>query len=631
MPSSQAGSAPGVIAVGEPKANSLVAKLLKEWGREVTPTDPGREGYLLEVRSDMALVAGSDLRGTWYGVQALLELLRWKDDRLALPCVCVRDWPEFEVRAMMLTLGVRNQMDFLRHTLRRVLPRMRMNMVFIGGASLGKVCWPSHPEIAYPTAFTPEDIRELADLARENFIEPVPHVQGFGHTGPLKQSHPELLVPAKTRQPCFDITKPAVRDFVFDIYGDAIDAFKAQHYFHVGFDEAQGLQLISKDRDPAEIVSHHITEVSQWLEKRSLRMIMWADMLLDSERFGESSAANSLKEHYGNVNTAPAIDRIPKSIILANWYYRGAEEHPQLEYLTKLGFHVFPTTWWLPENNHNFLRSAHEAGLKWASGSSWMYCAATNPSMMNCLVGEYAWTPNRPPLAELDYEPLGLLCRWMKPPRPSDARCTQTPIDIRRSMNRSYTDDVPGDDKGWLDLGAERDLSAVESGRRRLGRYVFDVQPAGERGGCVLVRGPGSSLKGAPTSATIEVGRACDSLVFLHTAHFLDYSPRALGSYEVKYADGDVVTMPLHNAINIGPWLRTKQFGWWRRERLNGHYLETERAWVGYTLAGDEVDLVAFEWVNPKPEAVVAAVKLTLSDRSPDLAVGLFALTAVRQ
>ena len=620
------------IVVGERETNAEAQRLLSRWAVKLSPEDPGPDGYVLEVRPGAVVVAGSDAAGTWYAVQSLLQLLRWDDERLVLPCLSVRDWPDFEVRGMMLTLGSRTQMDFLRHTMRRVLPRMKLNMVFIGGASLGKVSWPSHPEMAYPTAFTPADIRELADLARANFIEPVPHVQGFGHTGPLKKSHPELLAPgSKSRQPCFDITNPQAREFVFDIYKDAVDAFKPKQYFHVGFDEAQGLQLICKDQAPADVVAKHITATARWLEQRGLTMIMWADMLLDYEQFGQSSAAHSRAAHYGNVDTAPALGLIPKSILLANWYYRGAEDHPQLDHFAKAGFQAFPTTWFMPENNYNFLSSAAKRGIKWAAGSSWMYCSATNPAMMNSLLGEYAWTVNRPPLDELDYEPLGILADWLKAPRPSDAPCVQTPIDIKPAMNRSYTDDVPGDDRGWMDFGAEQDLSALSPGKRRLGRYVFDVQPPREGKGCVVVRGPKANRPGLPTSVVVQVGRSCDSLAFLHTAHYLDYGPRTLGEYVVKYADGQEDHVPLRNAINIGPWLRPLGLGWYKAERLRGHYAGSDRVWVGDTLNGDEVDVVAHEWVNPRPDAAIASVTLKATDGSRDLAIALLGLTAIER
>ncbi len=623
------GNAPPAIFIGRPAANARLAALLDARGIRVDATTPGPEGYVLDVRPDAIALAGSDPAGTWYGVQTLLEASRWHEGRLAVPGLTVRDWPEFEVRGMMLTLGSRTQLDFLKHTLRRVLPRMKLNMVFIGGASIGKVKWPSHPEAGTDTAFLPEDIRELADLARANFMEPVPHIQGFGHTGPLKNSHPELLIPGKSRQPAFDIRKDEARQFVYDIYADAIAAFRPKRYFHVGFDEAQDLNEIAKPDEIPGLVAHHVTEVSNWLEKRGLRMIMWADMLLDHERFGDSSAAHSMAPYFGNANTAPAIDLIPKSIMLANWYYRDAEQHPQIEYLQAKGFDVFPTTWWQDANNHNFLRSAKQAGLTWASGSSWMYCAATNPAMMNMLLGEYAWTPNRPTLDALDYEPLGKLAEWMKAPRVSDTPCEQAPIDLRAAVNRTCADDVPGDDRGWLDLGADWDLSALKPGPRRLGRYQFDVCSTAGGTGCVLVRGPDMPLENVPTDVTLTVDRSCDALVFLHALHHLQYNPRTAGQYAVTYADGQTTAIDLRHTINIGPWLRSKQWGWWRAERTRGHYWQSERAWVGSTRAGDEISLCATEWRNPRPEVAVASVRIKMTDNSPDMALGLFALTAL--
>jgi len=360
-------------------------------------------------------------------------------------------------------------------------------------------------------------------------------------------------------------------------------------------------------------------------------MIMWADMLLDYEQFGQSSAAHSRAAQYGNVDTVPALGLIPKSILLANWYYRGAEDHPQLDHFAKAGFQAFPTTWFMPENNYNFLRSAAKRGIKWAAGSSWMYCSANSPAMMNSLLAEYAWTVNRPPLDKLDYEPLGIFAEWLKAPRPSDTPCVQTPIDIKPAMNRSYVDNVPGDDRGWMDLGEAQDLSALSPGRRRLGRYVFHVLPPGEGTGAVVVRGPKASRPGLPTSVGVPVGRACDSLAFLHTAHYLNYGPRTLGEYVVKYADGQEEHVPLCNAINIGPWLRPLGLGWYKAERLRGHYAGSDRVWVGDTLNGDEVDVVAHEWVNPRPDAAIASVTLVATDGSRDLAIALLGLTAIER
>ncbi len=602
-------------------------------GRTGDPTDPGPEGYRLEARPDGVRVLGADERGAWYGVQALMGLLRWDGDALQVPAVSIRDWPDFRTRAMTLTLSRSDDMPFLRTTLRRVLPRMRINMIFVGGASRGRVAWPSHPEVGTEGAHTAEDIRELAELARENYIELVPKVQGLGHTGGLISSHPELLVDKSAgRTPCFDFTRPETQGFIFDLYQDAIDATRTERYFHVGFDEASGIQLIAEreGRPAAELVAEYITLVHDWLAERGLTMIMWSDMLLARETFGGTSAANSGNASYGSPDTAAALDLIPKSVVQANWYYGGAEEHPQLAYFRDKGFEVFPTTWFLAANNYNFVRSAHRLGLDWVAGSSWMYASARSPGMMGELLGEYAWSAERPALDELDYEQFSLMAKWLKPPRPSDVPCEQTPLDISAAMNRSYVDEQQGDEKGWLDLGALRDLSALEPGRRQMGRYLFDIVEPGDGRGCVMVGGPTATLPGIPTSATVPVGRRCDSLVFLHTVNYLNYGPTRVGVYAVRYADGQTVEVPLSNAIDIGPWRRPERFDrWFGKPRLCGHYFRAERAWVGFTRAAEEVDLTACEWVNPRPEVEIAEVTVEASVPGEDGALALLAVTAV--
>ncbi len=493
-------------------------------GRTGDPADPGPEGYLLRSGPDGVQVLGADERGAWYGGHALMGLLRWEGDDLQVPAVSIRDWPDFRTRAMTLTLARNDDMAFLRTTLRRVLPRMRINMVFLGGASLGRVAWPSHPEVGTEGAHTAEQVAELADLARENYIEPIPKVQGLGHTGRLISSHPELLVDRSAgRTPCFDFVRPQTRQFIFDLYQDAIDATRPERYFHVGFDEAAGIQLIAEreGRPAAELVAEYITLVHDWLAERGLTMIMWSDMLLDRDTFGQTSAANSGNPSYGSPDTAGAIHLIPKTVVQANWYYRGAAEHPQLAYLRDRGFQVFPTTWFLAENNYNFVRSAHRLGLDWVSGSSWMYSSARSPGMMGELLGEYGWSPERPALDQLDYEQFSLLANWLKPPRPSDLPCEQTPLDLSAVMNRSYVDEQEGDERGWLDLGAMRDLSALEPGRRQMGRYLFEIAEPSDGQGCVILGGPRAGLPGVPSSATVPVGRRCDSLAVLHTVNLL--------------------------------------------------------------------------------------------------------------
>ena len=73
--------------------NPLVRECCTRERVDVTSQSPGAEGYVLYVGEREVLVAGSDERGAFYGVQSLRQLIR-KDERgVRIPGVRVRDWP----------------------------------------------------------------------------------------------------------------------------------------------------------------------------------------------------------------------------------------------------------------------------------------------------------------------------------------------------------------------------------------------------------------------------------------------------------------------------------------------------------------------------------------------------------
>ena len=67
---------------------------------------------------------------------------------------------------------------------------------------------------------------------------------------------------------------------------------------------------------------------------------MWADRLLDDKTFGYGEWEASQN------GTGPAIDRIPKDIIMCDWHYETRPKgYPSLAYLQEKGFRLLPSTW----------------------------------------------------------------------------------------------------------------------------------------------------------------------------------------------------------------------------------------------------------------------------------------------
>ena len=68
-------------------------------------------------------------------------------------------------------------------------------------------------------------------------------------------------------------------------------------------------------------------------------MLMWGDRLIDANvmKYGKWEASEN--------GTAPAIDLIPKDIIICDWHYEQRTDYPSVRYFQEKGFRVWPAGW----------------------------------------------------------------------------------------------------------------------------------------------------------------------------------------------------------------------------------------------------------------------------------------------
>lgn len=214
----------------------------------------------------------------------------------------------------------------------------------------------SHPELRAGGALSRAQARRLADACRKNGIRPIPELNCLGH-----QSWDKHTAPLLTKYPQFDETPgqfpdnkgiycrswcplhPEVNRIVFALMDELIEAFAADA-FHVGMDE---VFLIGsehcprcKGKDPAELFAKAVNDYHAHLVgQRKIEMLMWGDRLLDAKvtGYGEWEAARN--------GTHPAVDRIPKDIILCDWHYGKRAAYPSIRYFLDKGFRVWPAGW----------------------------------------------------------------------------------------------------------------------------------------------------------------------------------------------------------------------------------------------------------------------------------------------
>lgn len=215
----------------------------------------------------------------------------------------------------------------------------------------------SHPELRRgANPITRDGARRFAAACRKNGIRPIPEFQSLGH-----QSWEGETFPLLTVYPTLDLTPgafhgnkglycrewnpmdPDVTRIVFHLMDEIIDAFQADA-MHVGMDEVfllgSELSPSTKGKDPAALYAKAVNDLHRHLVgKRHVEMLMWADRFIDGNKL-------DLGEWEASVNgTAPAIDMVPKDIIMCPWHYEPRDSYPSIPMFLEKGFRVLPAGW----------------------------------------------------------------------------------------------------------------------------------------------------------------------------------------------------------------------------------------------------------------------------------------------
>jgi len=211
----------------------------------------------------------------------------------------------------------------------------------------------SRPEFANPSALGREDVGQIVKACREAGIELIPQINCLGHqswgrrTGPLLTKHPEFdETPGKypdnkgiyCRSYC--PLHPEVHKVLFALIDELAKACEAKS-FHVGMDEV--FLIGDKDcprcgeKDPADLFAGEVKVLHDHLKKIGCRMWMWGDRFLDGKKTGIG------KWEASENGTHPAIDNVPKDIVICDWHYGKAHDTPR--FFAERGFPVVACPW----------------------------------------------------------------------------------------------------------------------------------------------------------------------------------------------------------------------------------------------------------------------------------------------
>jgi hypothetical protein len=157
--------------------------------------------------------------------------------------------------------------------------------------------------------------------------------------------------------------------------------------------------------------------------------------------------------------------------------------------------------------------------------------------------------------------------------------------------------------------GGGNDLARLPRGVQRMGETFFRV---GEK----LIHLRGRLAPGMPDSVTgISVGARATKLHFAHGVQWGVPAGTEVGAYNVHYADGSSVRIPVVYGRDVVNW-------WAFAQALPELPTNARIAWSGSNDAiemdGWKVFLFAVTWINPHPDRIITTIDATSTDAGCD-------------
>jgi hexosaminidase len=297
------------------------------------------ERYTLVVSDKAVQIKGDSRRGSFYGLQTLLQLLPvQKSGSLTIPAVAIEDYPRFGYRGAMLDVCrhffdvdfIKKYLDLLAlHKINtfhwhltddqgwrieiKKYPRLTEVGSCRNGTITGRFPGKGNDGEKYCGYYTQDQIKEIVQYAANRFITVIPEIELPGHSSAAIAAYPQLS--------CFpdEPTKPAKRttwhgdstgknvqqawgvfedvycpgEYTFSFLQNVLDEVTAlfpSKYIHIGGDECpkeawkrsafcQNLIKEKNLKDEHGLQSYFVQRIEKYLNSKGKAMIGWDEIL----------------------------------------------------------------------------------------------------------------------------------------------------------------------------------------------------------------------------------------------------------------------------------------------------------------------------------------------------------------
>lgn len=637
--------------------NILIRKYCSDNKLELNEKKPGPEGYLLHVGTNLVVVAGWDDPGTFFGFQSLRQLLIDGKGK-SIRGLEVTDWPRMPFRGIRLYIPGPDNIPFFKRFLSDFMALYKYNRVII---ELNCMRLDRHPEVnAGWIEFSKElkysrsnstlgvhgeeknsshydagdgyiieknQVKDIVECARQNFIEVIPEIPSLTHGYYLLTRHPELAeYPGDKWPDTYCPSNPASYDLMFDVYDEYVDVIHPR-MVHIGHDEWWGAPMgvcpRCKGKDYSLLFAQDINKIHSYFARKGIKIAMWGDYLLESVRDtlvqNRVSSTGMKYQTPGAVRPEIVKDMIPKDILIFNWFWDDLKKEMELY---KFGFtQIYGNFTTAVSSWDERLKKVNMIGgapSSWASTNEFNFGKDLVLDFLGC--ANLLWSSQT-----LNQSDLGVIVRDMMPVVRSGMRGQRIPSEDGDQV-------VPLDISGNMNVQAETrlfgaKLNSLKSGEVRAGTKVFRLERTGNR--LIAAGSYGKNKNTLPNAVkNIKINDDVSSLIFLHACAAASANQKAyfnipdffdsadlLGWYEIVYEDGYKEIVPIQYGVNILEWNPGGEKSFDTREGDTGspqsaYCYEGDPVACSSDMKNNPVTFFSFEWVNNRFGKAIKEVNL---------------------
>ena len=587
-----------------------------ELTRDNVPPQP--EGYTLAIDDDGIAIRARDVRGLYYGVQTLHNLLR-NAVKPELPRCSITDWPVLRDRGIYFDWRIRGYRGTKDQLVREIdgLGALKYNILMVEFSDTFP--YRDNPFTKRRNSFTTEDMEAVRDAARRNHIEIIPFLQIISHDNWL-QSHPRYWEdiaegkPWKAWSSASCPRRPLPRQLNKMAIREQIEFFKPRR-FMIALDEVDQCPWASckecRKHSGHDLLRDATVEYTEEVLKYGVTPIISHDQFFPG----------------APLKGADILPLLDKRVNICNWDYSEFMRATRWKFLKSTGLALSGMSF---SNSPNNLKRLPQELVKQNIDGNYVTFwgslrnpandppGSTNTGRAGYTNGgNYNWNPEAPAPAAQTFDAAVETMRLIAPEK------------LITSPSLVYAP-IPIDDAFNTRLGADPffpmlDRATAAKVSKELAAAPEKFRFAAEADGTYFAVVAGTGAQEAK-SVTIPVGGVRAEVFSLLCAASVPRNPSAgtlrqhIGSLVFRYEDGTSAAVKMQRQVVIMEWNSTASIG------FNTRFVDRFNDKRG-ALAG----LFAHDWRNPFPQKPVKEIVWSAAEQDYGFSVALFAVSAANR